>query len=177
MTTGRRLLRRVLGRGEKASGFDLDGPSPCRVLRRVAIAACVMLLAACGYCGPGPASSVEVADVVGRWVGAGCIEGDIERDIELVLKASGAYSFRWLDESVGEEPAVGTWALVGSSLVGSSLVGSSLVLSGRQWQGWASTYWVPGRSPTGFLLFGGVEDCRDPDSYMVLRWSPHSCEE
>jgi len=144
-----------------------------RVLRRsgfAAIAVCLTQLLGCGYGGPAPAESVQVADVVGRWVGAGCIVGDF-REVELVLETNGAYSFRWIDENGGAtseaEKKTGTWALVGSSVV----------LTGRQWNGYASTYWVDGRSPSGFLLFGGVEDCMDPDSYMCLYWSPLSPEE
>jgi hypothetical protein len=52
------------------------------------------------------------------------------------------------------------------------LVGSSIVLTGREWEGYASVYPVDGQTPSGFLLFGGVKDCSDPDLYMVLRWSP-----
>jgi len=132
-----------------------------------AIAACFTLLVGCGYGGPAPAESVQVADVVGRWVGAGCIDGESRKDIELILDQSGVYSFRWIDDGTGRPAARGTWWLVGSSIV----------LTGRQWHGYASTYWVDGRSPSGFLLFGGVEDCMDPDSYMVLRWSPLAPEQ
>jgi hypothetical protein len=138
---------------------------------RVTIAACIPLLVGCGYGGPGPAERVQVADLVGRWVGAGCIVGDYRKQVELVLEANGAYSFRWIDENGGAgsvaDAKTGTWALVGSSVV----------LTGRQWHGYASTYWVDGRSPSGFLLFGGVEDCMDPDSYMCLYWSPLAPEQ
>jgi len=37
--------------------------------------------------------------------------------------------------------------------------------------------WVDRRSPSGFLLFGGVEDCMDPDSCMCLYWSPLAPEQ
>jgi hypothetical protein len=148
-----RQLRRVLRRSGE-------------ILRAV-IASCIALLVGCGYGGPAPAESVQVADVVGRWVGAGCIDGEQRRDIELILDQDGAYSFRWIDEGAGQASARGTWALVGSSIM----------LTGRQWHGYASTYWVPRRSPSGFLLFGGVEDCMDPDSYMCLYWSPLAPEQ
>jgi len=148
-----------------------------RVLRRsgeilrAVIASCIALLVGCGYGGPAPAESVQVADVVGRWVGRGCIVGDYRKEVELVLEANGAYSFRWIGENVGAgsvaDAKTGTWALVGSSIM----------LTGRQWHGYASTYWVPRRSPSGFLLFGGVEDCMDPDSYMCLYWSPLAPEQ
>ena len=138
---------------------------------RVTLAACFPLLVGCGYGGPGPAERVKAADIVGRWVGAGCIEGDDRKEVELVLEANGAYSFRWIDANGGAgfvaDAKTGTWALVGSSVV----------LTGRQWHGYASTYWVDGRSPSGFLLFGGVEDCMDPDSYMCLYWSPLAPEQ
>lgn len=131
-------------------------------MTRAAIACLVLLPAGCGYGGPGPAESVAAADVVGRWRGAGCIEGALGEEVELVLRANGAYSFRRLDEGVGKASSGGTWALVGSSIE----------LTGGEWQGYASTYVVGGRSPAGFLLFGAVEGCRDPDSFEVLRWSP-----
>jgi hypothetical protein len=134
-----------------------------RVRRRVVVRALgLLLLGGCGYGGPGPAEAVQSADLVGRWTGAGCIEGEAGADIELVLRADGAYSFCWLRERSEAVPTEGTWCLRGSMLW----------LSGGEWVGYASDYWLTGRSPTGFLLFGGVEGCPDPDLHMVLRWAP-----
>jgi hypothetical protein len=119
-------------------------------------------LGGCGYFGPGPASEVAVADIVGRWTGDGCIEGDLEREVELVLRADRTYLFRWIDDPPTRTPLIGAWRLVGATVE----------LSRREWDGYASVYPAGGQSPSGFLLFGGVAGCSDPDSWMVLRWSP-----
>jgi len=133
-----------------------------RAVTLLAVLVLSPLSCGCGYGGPGPADRVAVADIVGRWTGLGCIEGAERREIELVLRADRAYFFRWLDDRADGTPSSGTWGLVGSSIV----------LTGREWEGYASVYPVDGQTPSGFLLFGGVKDCSDPDLYMVLRWSP-----
>ncbi|MDI9404226.1 MAG: hypothetical protein QM516_10170, partial [Limnohabitans sp.] len=80
-------------------GSDRTSDATGEGVIRVTIAACIPLLVGCGYGGPGPAERVQVADLVGRWVGAGCIVGDYRKQVELVLEANGAYSFRWIDEN------------------------------------------------------------------------------
>ena len=131
-------------------------------MRPVAPILIAAVLGGCGYFGPGPADEVAESDIVGRWTGAGCIEGDSSRDIELVLRANETYLFRWIEDPPDRVPLIGAWRLVGSTVE----------LSRREWIGFATVYPVGGQSPSGFLLFGGVDDCSDLDSWMVLRWSP-----
>lgn len=95
-----------------------------------------------------------------------------------MLRADGSYSFRWLPEhsesaaSEGTSEGASEAAPDSTSKGGWCLRGSMVWLSGGEWVGYASDVWLSGRSPAGFLLFGGVERCRDPDSHMVLTWEP-----
>ncbi len=125
----------------------------------------------CGYCGPAPADEATESDVVGRWVGRGCLIGE-PRDtpsgwtqdfttVELVLRADRSYSLRLMSDSGSVIDRKGGWWMRGAAIS----------LSGWEWSGYATRYPVEGAGPSGFLLFGGLEDCQDPDSYELLRWA------
>lgn len=120
-----------------------------------------LVLASCGhpYAGPDADASAQPADVAGCWRGRACLDATLT--VELTLRPDGTYVYGEIQGGQVIGRGRGSWWLQGGYLS----------LSGREWSGYASSYWGAwGKGPAGFMLFGGSADCRDPDSYDILGW-------